>query len=98
MSSALRSSRVCVIQVKLSLERPVGDPSTALQQLDDLVDHRKEVHHRPSTCASAASASGSQRVIAIDWYNAMAAANPVRASSRWPVAAYRVPRPRWQWA
>jgi hypothetical protein len=47
--------------------------SPAPEQLDDLVDHRKEVHHGFSTCTSAASTWGSQRVIAIDRYSAMAA-------------------------
>ena len=31
-------------------------------------------------------------------YSAMAADSAARACSRWPVVAYRVPRPRWQWA
>jgi hypothetical protein len=36
---------------------------------------------RLSTCASAASAAGSQNVIAIDWDIAMAVGNSVRACS-----------------
>src|SRR5215510_65177 len=54
--------------------------------------------HYATTWASAASVWGSQNVISIDWYISMAVDNSVRASSRWPVAAYRVPRPWWQWA
>jgi hypothetical protein len=39
------------------------------------------VHYHPSTYASAASASGSQNVISIDWYMAIDIANSVRACS-----------------
>ena len=51
-----------------------------------------------STCASAASVSGSQKVISISRYISIAVDSAVRACSRWPVAAYSVPRPRWQCA
>jgi hypothetical protein len=47
-----------------------------------------------STCASAASAWGSQNVMSIDWYILMAMDNSVRACSCCPVFAYSVPRPR----
>ncbi len=50
--------------------------------------------HRASTCTNATSACGSQKVISIARYSAMAADSAARASSRWPVAAYNVPRPR----
>jgi len=43
-----------IVQLQLQLQNPIGDPTAAPEQLDDLVDHRKEVHHRPSTCACAA--------------------------------------------
>jgi hypothetical protein len=36
-----------------------------LQQLYGLGTESSKVHHRPSTCASAASVSGSQKVIAM---------------------------------
>ena len=48
----------------------------------------------PSTCATAASAWVSQKVMSMARYSTMAADSPVRACSRWPVAAYSVPRPR----
>ena len=51
-----------------------------------------------STCASAASVCGSQNVISMSRYSAMAVDSAVRACSRWPVCAYSVPRPRWQCA
>ena len=54
--------------------------------------------HRSSTCASAASVSGSQKVISMARYSSIAVDSSVRACSRWPVVAYSVPRPRWQWA
>ena len=39
------------------------------EQSIDLVEHRIEVHHRPSTCASAASAWGSQKVMSMARYS-----------------------------
>jgi hypothetical protein len=57
----LQIVQIGVIQDKLSFQRPVGHPPAALEQLDDLVDHRKEVHHGFSTCASAVSAWGNQK-------------------------------------
>lgn len=51
-----------------------------------------------ATCASAASTWGSQKVMFMAWYRAMAAANSVRACSRCPVMADSMPRPRRQWA
>jgi hypothetical protein len=45
------------------------------------------VHHRPSTCVSAASTWGSQKVISIDRYISIAVESAVRAYSRWPVLA-----------
>ena len=44
--------------------------------------------------ANAASASGSQKVMSMARYSAMAVERAVRACSRWPVVAYRVPSPR----
>ena len=49
--------------------------------------------HRLSTCASAASAAGSQHVMTIAWDIAMAVGNSVRACSCWPSVAYSMPRP-----
>jgi hypothetical protein len=71
-----------VIQAKLELQRPIGDPATLGEEGLDLVEHIIEVHHCPSTCASAASVSGSQKVISMDWYISMAVDNVVRACSR----------------
>src|SRR5215475_6143660 len=51
-----------------------------------------------STCASATSACGSQNVISMARYISIAVDSSARAGSRWPVLAYSVPRPRWQWA
>ena len=67
------------IQVELHPQRPVGNPSPAPEQLDHLVNHCKEVHHRPSTCANAASVCGSQKVISMARYSSMAVINSVRA-------------------
>src|ERR1043166_1788030 len=50
--------------------------------------------HRPSTWASAASVSGSHKVISIAWDIARAVDSAARACSAWSVCAYSVPRPR----
>src|SRR5713101_2166321 len=56
------------------------------------------VPHCFSTCASAASVCGNQKVISIPRYISTAVDNAVWPCSRWPVVAYSVPSPRWQWA
>ena len=45
------------------------------------------IPHCFSTCANVASAWGSQKVMAISRYSAMAVVRAVRACSRWPVTA-----------
>src|SRR5438128_2692769 len=52
--------------------------------------------HRGATCARAVSVRGSQNVMSMARYISMAVESSVRAGSRWPVAAYSVPRPQWQ--
>ncbi len=84
MSSSLRSSRSSSSRCELALQRPIGHPPSLLEQLDDLVEHRIKVHHRPSTCASAASAWGSQKVMSMARYSSMAVDSSARACSRWP--------------
>jgi len=49
--------------------------------------------YHPATCARAASACGSQKVISMARYKSIAVASSARACSCWPVLAYRVPRP-----
>src|SRR5262249_25454440 len=66
---------IVVIQAKLPLERPIRRPALPLEKRNDLSEHVIEVHHRPSTCASAASVWGSQKVISIDWYSSIAVAS-----------------------
>jgi hypothetical protein len=44
-----------------------------LEQCNDLLEDGVVIHHGFSTCASAASACGSQNVIAMARYNSMAA-------------------------
>jgi site-specific DNA-methyltransferase (adenine-specific) len=51
-----------------------------------------------STCTSVASVWGSQKVMSMARYSSMAVVSSAQACSRWPVAAYRIPRARWQWA
>src|SRR5215813_4395920 len=41
---------------------------------------------------------GSQNVMSMARYRAIAADRAVRACSRQPILAYSMPRPRWQWA
>jgi hypothetical protein len=78
----LQIVQIGVIEGKLPLQRAIGHSSAAPEQLDDLVDYRKEVHHGFSTCASTASASGSQKVMSIARYSAMALENSAVACSR----------------
>ena len=81
MSSSLSASRCSSSRLELQLQRPIGHPPSLLEQLDDLVEHRIEVHHRPSTCASAASAWGSQKVMSMARYSSMAVDSSARACS-----------------
>src|SRR5215471_552813 len=94
----LEGLQVLVIQRELAFQRPIGEALLALQQCDHLRTEGREVHHCPSTCARAASVWGSQKVISMSRYSAMAVDNSVWACSCWPTLAYSVPRPRWQWA
>src|SRR5215468_8758925 len=71
-----------VIQLELDLERSIGQPASLLEELDNLVDHLIEVHHRFSTSAKAISVSGSQKVISIARYISIAIESAVRACSR----------------
>src|SRR5262247_1077706 len=87
-----------VIQLELDLERSIGQPASLLKELDHLVDHLIEVHHRFSTSAKAASVSGSQNVISIARYISIAVDSAAWACSDWPARRYSLPRPRWQWA
>ena len=50
---------------ELELEDTVGHAALALQQLKGLGTEGSIVHHRPSTCASAASVCGSQKVMSM---------------------------------
>jgi hypothetical protein len=54
-----------VIDLELELEDTVGHTALALQQLHGLCTDGSKVHHRPSTCASAASVCGSQKVMSM---------------------------------
>ena len=54
-----------VIQLELQFQRPIGHTSATLEEGDNLIQHDVKVHHRPSTCASAASACGSQKLISM---------------------------------
>jgi hypothetical protein len=52
-----------------------------LEQRKDLDYDGLVVHHRPSTCSSAASAWGSQKVISMARYSSMAVDSSARACS-----------------
>ena len=59
MSSSLRASTVLVIQIELHASAPDRTPVRGCRSSSRTWSTtRKEVHHRPSTCASAASACG----------------------------------------
>src|SRR5262249_35770406 len=87
-----------VIELQAQCEHPIGQALLLLEEGEHLGQDSIVVHYRPSTCASAASVWGSQKVISIARYISRAVASAVRAGSRWPILAYRVPRPWWQWA
>src|SRR5262245_47851848 len=94
----LQVGEIVVLQTKLALKGPIGHATVPAEELDDLFQHRIKVHHRPSICASAASAWGSQKVMSMLRYSSMAVDSSARACSRGPIVAYKVPRPRWQCA
>jgi hypothetical protein len=84
---AIEGVELLVIQVELDLQRPIGHPPALLEQGQDVVVHFVEVHHRPSTCASTASACGSQNVISMARYISMAVDRAARACSSRPILA-----------
>src|SRR6516162_2899517 len=71
-----------IVQLELHLERAVRHPAATVEKVHHLVKYLVEVHHCPSTCASAASVWGSQNVISMSRYSAMAVDSAVRAGSR----------------
>jgi hypothetical protein len=68
----LEGVELLVIQVELDLQGAIGHPSPLSEESQDVVEHLIEVHHRPSTCASAASVWGSQKVMSIVRYISIA--------------------------
>jgi hypothetical protein len=64
--------KLLVIEVELDLQGAIGHPAPLSEENQDVVEHSIKVHHRPSTRASAASAWGSQKVIAMARYRVMA--------------------------
>src|SRR5207245_8672848 len=85
-----------VVQLELHLERAVRHPTAPAEEVHHLVEYLVEVHHHPSTCASAASAWGSQKVMSMARYRAIAADRAARAGARRPVWPYSQPSPWWQ--
>ena len=57
--------------MELSFEGAIGDPPTLMEKFQYVVKQLANVHHRPSTWASAASACGSQKVMSIALYSSM---------------------------
>jgi hypothetical protein len=58
-------STALVIELQPTLEDPIGHALLLLEEGEDLGRDGTLVHHRPSTCASAASVWGSQKVMAM---------------------------------
>src|SRR5882724_396135 len=87
-----------IIQMKLAIEGAIGDPPTLVEEFPHVIEQLIKVHHRPSTCTSAASAWGSQKAMSMARYRAMAVWSSMQASSWRPSSLYSFPRPRWQWA
>jgi hypothetical protein len=44
----LQILKICLIQVELALQRPIGDPLMLLEDLQDPLEYVIEVHHHPS--------------------------------------------------
>jgi hypothetical protein len=40
----LENFHLRVVELELELQGPIGDPSTAAEQIDDAIEHFKEVH------------------------------------------------------
>jgi hypothetical protein len=54
-----------IIQMELAFEGAIGDPLSLSEEFQNVGEQLVEVHHHPSTWASAASAWGSQNVISM---------------------------------
>src|SRR5262249_18492053 len=72
---------IVVIQTTLALKGRRGHATVSVAEVDDIIQHRIKVPHRPSTCASATSACGGQKVIAMVRHRLMATDSLVRACS-----------------
>src|SRR5262249_36777383 len=81
----LKRFQCLVIKLEAQFEDPIGQALFLLEEGEHLGQDGIIVHHRPSTCASAASVWGSQKIISMAPYRAMAADSAVRACSRCPV-------------
>jgi hypothetical protein len=61
----LKGFKLLVIEVELDLQGTIVRPSPLSEESQNVVDYRIEVHYRPSTWVSAASASGRQKVMSM---------------------------------
>src|SRR5215471_21046914 len=43
----LQILKICLIKIKLALQRPIGDPLMLLEDLQDSIEYVIEVHHHP---------------------------------------------------
>jgi hypothetical protein len=51
--------------MELAFEGAIGDPPTLVEEFQHVIEQLIKVHHRLSTCSSAASAWGSQKVMSM---------------------------------
>ena len=51
--------------MELSFEGAIGNPPTLVEEFPHIIEQLIKVHYRPSTCATAASASGNQKVMSM---------------------------------
>src|SRR5207244_3187358 len=77
--------QLVVVQGELELQGVIGHPAAPLEEGYDLVEDVIQIHHSSSTWARAASAWGSQKVIAMVRYRAMAVDSSVGASASRPI-------------
>src|SRR5262245_18165236 len=87
-----------LLRVGMGLEHVLYELAVSLYGLHGTTASSKTLHGTLSTCASSASACGSQKVISMSRYRAMAVARAVRAGAPRSVWPYSRPSPWWQWA
>jgi hypothetical protein len=64
-TSNLSAYKDIIVPIELSSDGAIDDPPTLVEEFQLVIEQFIKVHHRPSTCARAASAWGCQKVISM---------------------------------